>query len=197
MCNKQPPGNRPQYPAVSKNGTKKGGAMLFCYITSGTIDYLQKIQKDHPGERLYLLQEEDVFLLMHETEGKTIFKEPHSYEIFESEGDIGNSKFAVINYVPVTDEGRPVFEYRFKNRAKLIDKQPGFKGIRVLRPLKSDTYLVATFWKDEFSYTLWKQSQAFAKAHETSGKSKSKKEKKKVYPRPSYVKTYSIIHDEE
>lgn len=170
---------------------------MFCYITSGTVDYLQKVQKEHPGERLYLLQHEDVFLLMHETEGETIFKEPHSYEVFESAGDVGDSKFAVINYVPVSDEGRPVFEYRFKNRAKLIDKQPGFMGIRVLRPLKSDTYLVVTFWKDEFSYKLWNQSQAFAQAHEVSGIIKSKKEKKKLYPRPSYVKTYNLLRDEE
>lgn len=169
---------------------------MFCYITSGTYPYLTNFQQNHPDEQLLLLQDQDVFMLLHETEGKTIFKESRSYEIFESAGSADGSAFAAMNYVPVTDEGRPVFEYRFKNRAKLIDKQPGFRGIRVLRPLKSDTYIILTFWKDEASFTAWKKSQTFAHAHDKSGTVLSKKEKKKIYPRPSYVKTYQILRED-
>ena len=52
----------------------------------------------------------------------------------------------VLNNIPVTPEGRPLFEARFKNRAGKIENQPGFKALRVLRPKDSDTYIVLTLW---------------------------------------------------
>lgn len=172
---------------------------MFIYITSGTYPFLKAIQKNEENQdkHLFLLQNENATILLHETEGETIFKEPRQYEVFESSGNVGKSKFAVMNNIPVTDEGRPIFEYRFKNRSKLIDKQPGFAGIRVLRPCKSDTYIVLTFWKDEASFSAWKSSQAFGTAHGSEETPKTGKKKKKIFPRPAYVTKYNILWEEE
>lgn len=172
---------------------------MFIYMTSGTYPFLKTIQENNNNQdkHLLLLQNENVTILLHETEGETIFKEPRRYEVFESSGPIGESRFAVMNNIPVTDEGRPIFEYRFKNRSKLIDKQPGFTGIRVLRPLKSDTYIVLTFWKDEASFSAWKESKSFGAAHDSGDSSETENKKKKIFPRPAYVTKYSILQEED
>lgn len=73
-------------------------------------------------------------MLIHETEGNSLFHEPRPYEVLDAVGLLGG-EFIVCNNIPVTDEGRPLFEHRFNQRARLIEKEPGFVAIRVLRPL--------------------------------------------------------------
>ncbi len=64
----------------------------------------------------------DQFALVHETDGDTIFKEGHAYEVLDASANLADSGFAVLNNISVTDEGRPLFEQRFSQRARLIAK---------------------------------------------------------------------------
>ncbi|PPA72398.1 antibiotic biosynthesis monooxygenase family protein [Jeotgalibacillus proteolyticus] len=165
------------------------------YMTFGTPDFLHKMIDKNPDETLILLQGEDTALLLHETEGKTIFSQPRKYEIFEQSGTFEREGFFVFNNIPVSDEGRPVFEDRFKTRAGLIDKEPGFVAIRVLRPIKSDIYVVLTQWKDEDSFKNWQSSQAYNKAHEKRGTDQGLDQKKSIFPRSSFVTKYRGYSD--
>lgn len=62
----------------------------------------------------------------------------HLYEVLDAVGEMtGNAGFVVCNNIAVTEEGRPVFEHRFQNRAGLIEKEPGFRAIRVLHPYQT------------------------------------------------------------
>ena len=141
------------------------------YITSGTYDFLVKIYEEHRNEKVIIAQNAEGTLLMHETEGSTFFEEPRKYEVIDAHGDLAQTGFVVFNNIPVTDEGRPVFEYRFKNRARKIEEEPGFMAIRVLRPMDSDTYIILTQWKDADAFHAWQDSKAYAKAHEKRGTS--------------------------
>nr|WP_083978980.1 antibiotic biosynthesis monooxygenase [Bacillus alveayuensis] len=161
------------------------------YITTGTTDYLTKLKNDYPAENMLLLENEDSAILLHETAGKSVFNEPREYEVLDSVGDFGG-KFAVCNNIPVTDEGRPIFEYRFNQRARLIEKEPGFVAIRVLRPLSNDTYIIMTLWESEKHFNAWQQSKAYEKAHQKRGKQEGMDQQKTIFPRPSYVTTYII-----
>ena len=60
-------------------------------------------------------------LLLHETAGKTVFQTPRRYEVIGSSGTLQENGYFVFNNIPVTDEGRPIFEHRFKERAGAID----------------------------------------------------------------------------
>lgn len=72
------------------------------------------------------------------------------YDVLDAVGEFkGQPGYIVCNNISVTDEGRPVFENRFKNRAGLIENEPGFQAIRVLRPLSNDTYVILTMWETE------------------------------------------------
>lgn len=170
---------------------------LFIFITSGTYEFLIKYKEKYPNENLLLIQNEDTSLLIQETEGESLFKEPRRYEVIDAAGTWDNGGFVVFNNIPVTDEGRPIFEYRFKNRARLIEKEPGFASIRVLRPKQSDTYIIITIWENKKDFENWQKSASFGKAHGNNGKEKETgKGKTKVFPRPSYVTKYVIPEEE-
>jgi len=159
-------------------------------MTSGTPDFLHKIIEDNPNETLIQLQGDDTSLLLHETSGSTLFSSPRNYEIFDQSGTLTQHGYFVFNNIPVSDEGRPVFEHRFKSRAGLIDKEPGFVAIRILRPLDSDTYVVLTQWDEEESFKNWQSSQAYNKAHEKRGTDQGIDHQKTMFPRASFVTKY-------
>ncbi|KGP71563.1 antibiotic biosynthesis monooxygenase family protein [Pontibacillus yanchengensis] len=162
------------------------------YLTSGTYDYLRTIQEDHPEQPVFLMNGEDNTVAY--TEGDNIFQEPHVYEVVDQEGTFEHSGYVVMNNIPVTDEGRPLFEDRFKNRAGAIEDSPGFQAIRILRPTQGNTYTVLTLWKDVQSFEDWKNSQAFEKAHKNSGP--QSEEKPSYVAGPAYLTKYHVIGEE-
>lgn len=146
---------------------------------------IEKVKEDE----ILTLQNEDETLVLQEGDKATIqFNE--SYDILSASGQLHQECFAVLNNVPVSEEGREIFEHRFKNRAGLIEEEPGFIAIRVLRPLESDTYVILTLWENEASFTGWQQSQAYSKAHEKRGTAQGIDKRPNIFPRPSFVTTY-------
>ena len=48
------------------------------------------------------MHHEDVFILAHETDGNSVFKEPKKYEVVDASGTVAvPSGFAVCNHIPV------------------------------------------------------------------------------------------------
>lgn len=114
-----------------------------------------------------------------------------AYEVLDQKGKLEDGAFAVFNNIPVTEEGRELFESRFQNRAGLVEKEPGFAAIRILRPLDSDTYVILTMWEDESAFTNWQSSQAYSHAHKKRGTSEGIDKRPNIFPRRSFVTTYS------
>jgi heme oxygenase (mycobilin-producing) len=154
------------------------------FITAGTNDYLIKIKNKHPKEVMVTMLNEDGALLLHETNNETVFKEPRRYEIIGSNGSIEVAGFVVINYVPVTDEGRPLFEYQFKNGPKPTEKEQGFSAMRFLRPLSSNTYIILSIWESEKVFKNWQSSKNFNIPYSNSDP--------KIFASSSYVRKYHI-----
>lgn len=114
-----------------------------------------------------------------------------AYEVLDQKGQLEDGSYAVFNNIPVAEEGRELFESRFQNRAGLVEKEPGFAAIRILRPLDSDTYVILTMWEDESAFTTWQSSQAYSHAHKKRGTSEGIDKRPNIFPRPSFVTTYS------
>ncbi|PLT27728.1 antibiotic biosynthesis monooxygenase family protein [Peribacillus deserti] len=166
------------------------------FITAGTADYLSSIKKKHSQEHMILMNGMENALLLHETEENTVFSQPRKYEVLDSAGALTDHGFVVMNNIPVTDEGRPIFEYRFKNRAGLIEKEPGFIAIRVLRPLNSDTYVILTVWETQQDFSNWQNSQSFSKAHaKKEGAAAEQAPQKTIFSGSSYVTNYAISEE--
>lgn len=163
------------------------------YIASGTINYLQHIKEQHPSEFMVLMNNNDSAILVHETEGESIFNQPREYEVIDSTGSMNHAGFAVLNNIPVTDEGRPLFEDRFLNRPRLIENEPGFAAVRVLRPVSSNTYVILTLWENEEAFIKWKDSKAYEHAHKKRGTEAGiDTAKPAIFESSSYVSQYYI-----
>ncbi|MFC0473674.1 antibiotic biosynthesis monooxygenase family protein [Halalkalibacter kiskunsagensis] len=110
------------------------------------------------------------------------------YEIISETGTIQTEGYIVINNIPVIEDGRPAFEERFLNRAGLVEGEPGFQAIRILRPLKDDTYAIMTIWDHEESFKTWQTSKSYSNAHKKRGTSSALPTE--IFPRPSFVTTF-------
>ncbi|RMD83067.1 MAG: antibiotic biosynthesis monooxygenase [Candidatus Dadabacteria bacterium] len=86
----------------------------------------------------------------------------------------------VTNRIPVAEGHERDFEERFRRRAGLIDREPGFIKNLVMRPVRRRRdpktgqwvetqergyYLVQTYWRSEEDFWRWTQSESFRKAH--------------------------------
>ena len=88
--------------------------------------------------------------------------------------------FVITNRIPVSEGHESDFEDRFRNRAHLIDRSPGFIRNQVLRPVQrrlnhktgefepttdQGYYLVQTYWETEQAFWDWTKSESFRIAH--------------------------------
>jgi heme-degrading monooxygenase HmoA len=88
--------------------------------------------------------------------------------------------FVVTNRIPVAEAFEAEFEDRFRKRAHLIDRSPGFVKYEILRPVRrrfdhatggwketteQGYYLVQTTWESEQAFWDWTRSESFRIAH--------------------------------
>ena len=71
----------------------------------------------------------------------------------------------VSNRLQVAKGHEKEFEERFEGRARLVENMLGFVRLEILRPIKSDYYIVLTHWRDEVSFHAWTESVEFKEAH--------------------------------
>ncbi|GGC74020.1 heme-degrading monooxygenase HmoB [Thalassobacillus devorans] len=163
-------------------------------MTNGTPNYLAKLDKKHPETTLFFMQDQDKTVAYHEGE-PGIFEEGRDYETVDAVGEMKPEGFVVMNNIPVSDEGRPVFEDRFKNRKGGVEQMEGFQALRILRPLKGNTYVVLTQWRNENDFEDWKNSQSFEQAHQNSGPKHTKKPS--FIDGDAYITKYRMVQFEE
>lgn len=130
-------------------------------------------------------------LAYYEGVGKSVFTAGRVYDILLSKGLIEKQGFVAMNHIPVTTDGRPVFEERFKHRQHTVETMPGFQAFRLLKPKKGLAYIVLTQWKREAFFNEWRESKAFEKAHNKQ----SVKQPAYFADRP-FLKTYTMIKEE-
>lgn len=69
-------------------------------------------------------------------------------------------------------------------------------AFRLLRPIKSETYIVMTQWNGPHSFEAWKSSKAFESAHAKTDDSTAVRQQN-IFSAASYVTTYSAIPKED
>ena len=157
-------------------------------MTSGTPEFMEQLKKKHTKEKMFLLHGAGNSVLLHESSGKTIFQVPRKYEILEAHGDFSEIGYFVMQHIPVSDEGRPVFEYQFTNLTKTVQNEAGFIALRVLKPVKSDTYIILTEWTGPSSYEVWSKAHPLNFTHV--------EDKQKIFTSAPYIHTYRSKEEE-
>lgn len=96
----------------------------------------------------------------------------------------------VSNRIKVAEGFEKEFEERFAGRAGLVDKRPGFVSLEILRPLKSEYYVVLTHWSDEASFRAWTESAEFQEAH-------SNRPRAEIFAGPNVFEMHEVIQHAE
>lgn len=159
------------------------------YMTSGTPEFMQSIKKKHPNEALFLLHGTGNSVLIHESSNKTVFQVPRKYEILESVGQFSQKGYFVLQHIPITDEGKSIFEHKYTNLGSTAQSEPGFIALRVLKPIKSDTYIILTEWSGPNSYEIWEKSVNLDFNMVT--------DKQNLFISAPYIATYKSTEEEE
>ncbi|CDQ40697.1 hypothetical protein GCM10007111_34060 [Virgibacillus kapii] len=162
------------------------------FMTNGTIDFLQKLDDNHPDKRIWIMRSNSGALAYYEDKKKSIFASGREYDIIIENGKIQEEGYVVMNNIPVTEEGQPVFEDRFKNRKHDVEMMPGFQAFRLLKPKKGNTYIVFTQWRSVQDFDNWKNSDAFKKSHkgQSSGKPPA------YFADQPFLTTYHMVTEE-
>lgn len=135
------------------------------YMTNGTYQFLKELTKKYPNIHFYFMNSASGSLAYYEGVGKSLFVSGREYEMVIQTGNVLDEGFVIMNNIPVTEEGMPVFENHFKERQGRIDSMPGFQAFRLLRPTKGNVYVVLTQWASKQDFERWKNSDDFAKSH--------------------------------
>jgi len=90
------------------------------------------------------------------------------------------------NRIPVAKGYEEEFENRFKNRTVRLQENPGFIRNEILKPIKSDYYIVMTYWESMEAFEAWTQSESFRAAH-------SSPPKPEMFSGPNILEIHEVI----
>jgi heme-degrading monooxygenase HmoA len=97
----------------------------------------------------------------------------------------------VANRIYVNQEYADAFEKRFRERAGLVDKMPGFISNMVLRPVNDgDPYAVFTIWNSRQDFLNWVRSDEFVKGHAQSGTLP-----KEAFSKSNVLELHEVVQD--
>lgn len=131
------------------------------YLTSGTPEYMEKIQQKYPKEQMILLHGQGNSILMHESDKKSKFATPRQFEVIEGQGNFEQRGFVAMYNVPVAEESKGLFEESVITAIQPIKKEISCIAFRVLRPMKHETYVIITQWAGPASFETWTDSENF------------------------------------
>lgn len=167
------------------------------YLTSGSMDFMESVRNRFLKENMVVMHGIGNSILLHETAGKTLFATPQNFKVISSAGTLTEKGFFALNYIPITDEGRPIFEHQFHSKADSIEEARGFIAFRLLQPIKSDTYIILTQWDDTFSFNLWKNSTSYKSVLADSQSGLSSGNRHYMFSSAPYVATYQTKEEDE
>ncbi len=99
--------------------------------------------------------------------------------------------FVVMNRFSVKPEFADKFEARIRNRPGMVEKQPGFVRVQLLRPANVDApYIVLTLWETQTQYEAWVNHPDFTRKH--AGPRQLSKE---IFRGPNKVETFTVTLD--
>lgn len=170
--------------------------MMKLYTTSGSMDFMESIRKKYPNETMVVMHGAGNSILIHETEGKSTFQTPHTYMVLDGAGPLKEEGFFALNYIPTSDEGRPIFEHWLLRRANLIATQKGLISYRILRPEASNTYVIMTQWTGKFFFESWQDTPSYHEVIAEGEKGAGLHKQPHMFASAPYVATYKVNKDD-
>jgi heme-degrading monooxygenase HmoA len=98
-------------------------------------------------------------------------------------------RFVTVSGISVPGPGAPALEAAMRQRIGRVEREPGFGGLEVWRPVRAgDPYRMVTWWQDEQSFRDYMRSTAHAESHARTPRGQHR-------PRPAGLDRYRCIAD--
>lgn len=167
------------------------------YLTSGTPDFLLKLLTKYPEEKLILLAGPDKAVMLHETEGKTIFSMPQKYEVADCHGDLTQKGFYVIYHLSLEGSQSELLRQQFLDRNDRLKKNLGIMSYRLLMPKKRKEHVIfISQWGGDAAYEAWAASEEYAQHFATLFNVETTSVQK-IFDGSSYISSYHAIKLEQ
>lgn len=165
--------------------------MVNIYIASGTADFLQNVKENNNNEALLLLHGKTKSILVHESEKKSIFALPQSFEIEETYGQMNEEGLYAFHYLSVESSRRDIVIEQLARYGMELRNEPSLKSYRILKPLKRGEHILfITGWGGSASYEAWTKSSKY-KEQFASIMHAEPSSVQKIFDGESFVVTYS------
>lgn len=102
--------------------------------------------------------------------------------------------FVTMNRIFVHPDYARDFEEVFRNRARRVDRMPGFIRNLVLRPEDpaKEPYIVMTFWESRAHFEAWVNSPEFREGH-----AQSTSLPREAFRAPNVLETFEVLLDSD
>ena len=161
------------------------------YMTSGTAEFMEKLVAKYPNEQMILLHGEGKSVVLHETEGKTLFSLPRKYVVDTSHGVLEQRGYFTLFHLSLDSASREVFTQRFKDVTASLNDDATMIGYRLLSPKKNTEQLIfLAQWTGPASFEAWKNSNFF-KTNMAPLLQTESSSVQKIFDGESYLATYT------
>lgn len=161
------------------------------FMTGGTLDFLMKLAEKHKQHDFYLMKNSFSTLSYYESNGKSVFGAGREYTILFESGTILEEGYVVMNNIPLTEEGKPVFIDRFRKQQNNMTTVPGSQAFRLLEPVKGNTYVIFTQWASKKHFETWEASDEFVQSLHKEIKPPA------YFAKRPFVTTYQMVDEED
>lgn len=166
------------------------------HMTNGTWEFLQRVAERNKQYQFHFMFSDTSASVLAYYESmsnvRSVFAAGRSYEVLIKSGEIEEEGFFVMNNIPLTEDGVPIFENRFVHKENHFNNIYGFIAFRLLRPVRGHTYIIFTQWASKDAYELWRESDNFTQLYDYQ----TIKQPAYFSSRP-FVTYYSLFYEEE
>lgn len=135
---------------------------MYASMTIGTLRFLKQFSIKRPKIDFFYMKNlyENSFLVFYEHKRRrSVFAAGKTYQIIETINQLNIEGFVIMETLPITKDGQPLFEQEMKKKKKAMQKMPGFLAFRLLRPRRGHDYIVMSQWNKMSSYDKWKENE--------------------------------------
>lgn len=131
---------------------------MYTYLTHGSDYYMNQLIDRHADRPLLKFNGQEDVILYEETDQSSVFSAPESFEVVEAIGEITDDQPLMLRYFQVTDEHRKSAETALTSHDANFNAYDGFQAFRLLRPLRTQSYIAA------FQFDTAERAEAFKKS---------------------------------
>lgn len=131
------------------------------YASYGTYGFLHQLYLNNPDHNLHIFSTNDASVIIEETAQDTILKEPLSYEVLASEGELNDDNFYAVLAIPSSENHAYQLEHKLAPLSADLTQYGGFKTYRFLKPIHGTTYKVYLGFEKRQDYEAFKSSTVY------------------------------------